>query len=187
MFPSKLNIRSLFFQVSLLVFVFSSNSSFGQEVNSKESTENTMTAIYNDVWLPFMESYRELNIEKFKSIQAIDLTRVSIDRNTIQTKSAYFAEIEGFFKQIQQSKREMNIRFSILTSATGNDKAYQTGYYSIGSRRSNSESFQPMGYGYFTVVLMKKEGKWKISVDADKQAVIDEAEFRKSDLIYELD
>ena len=187
MFPSRLNIKLNFFQLFLLVFIFSSNNIIGQEDSSMSSSENTMTSVYNDVWLPFMESYRELNIEKFKSLQANDLTRVSIDRNTIQTKSKYFDEIDGFFMQIQQANREMDIKFSMLSTATGDGKVYQTGYYCISSRGSNSESFQPMGYGFFTVVLIKKEGKWKISLDADKQATIDENEFRKSDVIYELE
>lgn len=48
---------------------------------SKEITE----AIIKDVWQPFMESYRGLDIKKFKSIHTINLTRVSIDMNKIET------------------------------------------------------------------------------------------------------
>jgi len=187
MFSSKLTTKLLFLKVSLLIFLFASNNSIGQEDNPIASSEDIVTSIYNDVWLPFMESYRELNIEKFKSIQAADLTKVAIDRNTIQIKADYFNDIEGFFKQIQQSNREMDIRFSILSSATGDDKAYQTGYYSVGLRGASTESFKPIGYGYFTVVLTKKEGRWKISLDADKRATIDEDEFKKSDVMYQLD
>ena len=80
----------------------------------------------------------------------------------------------------------MDIRFSILSSATGNEKVYQTGYYCVGSRASNSDSFQPMGYGYFTVVLTKENDQWKISLDADKKATIDEEEFIKAGIIYAL-
>lgn len=152
-----------------------------------EKPESITKAVYKDVWLPFMESYRELNIEKFKSIQADDLTKVAIDRNTIQNKSEYFSEIEGFFNQIEQSNRQMNIKFSLLSSATGNDKVYQTGYYRIGLRGSDSEPYQPVGYGYFTVVIKKKNGQWKLSLDADKRAAINDEEFEKSGVIYKLD
>ncbi|MEL6812721.1 MAG: hypothetical protein AAFP76_15435 [Bacteroidota bacterium] len=134
-----------------------------------------------------MESYRELNIEKFKSLQAHDLTKVAIDRNTIQTKAIYFTEIEGFFKQFEGLNRQMDIAFSILSTASGDSKVYQTGYYRIGSRGSDTESFQPMGYGYFTVVLIKEDGIWKISMDADKQVAISEEEFKKSNVIHTLD
>lgn len=187
MFPGQLNIKTCFLQVSLLLIIFSSSAVIGQEDNSVGSSADIMTSVYKDIWQPFMESYRDLNIEKFKSLQANDLTKVSIDRNTIQTKAVYFAEIEAFFNQFKQMNRQMDVKFSILSTATGDGKIYQTGYYSIGSRGSNSESFQTMGYGYFTVVLIKEDGIWKISMDADKQSTISEDEFRKSKVIYELD
>jgi hypothetical protein len=187
MFPRKLNLKSNLLQVSLFVVIFYTITTFGQETNTTESSKDVMTSVFNDVWRPFMESYRELDIEKFKSLQANELTKVAIDRNTIQTKSAYFAEIEGFFNQFKQLKRQLDIKFSILSSASGDGKIYQTGYYGMGARQSDSESFQTMGYGYFTVVLIKEDGYWKISLDADKRSAINEDEFRKSDVIYELD
>ena len=186
MFPSKFNFNRLKLQVVFVILAFSSSHILSQQDNSIETHEKIMALVYKDVWLPFMESYRELNIEKFKSIQANNLTRVSIDRNTIQEKSKYFEEIEAFFNQIKQLNRQMNIKFSILTTATGNNKVYQTGYYGIGSRVSNFEPFKSMGYGFFTVVLIKEGGYWKISVDADKQSSINEAEFEKSETIYKL-
>ncbi len=187
MFSRKPNTKSRLFQVFLFVAIFSYNHILGQKANSTASSEAIMTAVYQDIWQPFMESYRELDIEKFKSLQATDLTRVSIDRNTIQTKSNYLGEIEGFFKQFEQLNRQLDITFSILSTATGDTKVYQTGYYCISARRSNSEPFKPMGYGFFTVVLIKEAGHWKISLDADKQSAINEEEFRNSDVIYELD
>jgi len=185
--PRKLNIKSRIIQVSILMVFFATNNIIGQEDNSMISTDDIMISVYEDVWKPFMESYRELNIEKFKSLQAKDLTRVSIDRNTIQTKTKYFVEIEAFFNQIKQINRQMDIKFSIMSTATGNNKVYQTGYYGISLSGSDSEFSQSMGYGYFTVVLIQEDRSWKISMDADKQVTIDEDEFRKSDVIYELD
>ncbi|NNE03192.1 MAG: nuclear transport factor 2 family protein [Eudoraea sp.] len=187
MVPKKLPGKLRLLQVLLLVILFSTNTVIGQEDKSQDSSEDIIASAYKDVWEPFMESYRALDIEKFKSIQASDLIKVAIDRNTIQTKATYFESIEGFFNQIKQMNRQMDIRFSILSSATGDSKIYQTGYYSIGMRASNSESFQPTGYGYFVVVLIKEDGSWKISMDADKQATINEEEFNKSDVIYQLD
>lgn len=162
----------------IALLLFTSFNSQGQEA--------TMASVYNDVWLPFMESYRELDIEKFKSLQALDITRVSIDRNSIKSKDEYFKEMEAFFNQIKGSKRAMDIRFAILSTATGNNRVYQTGYYSISIKGPDSESYQPMGYGYFTVVLIKENGHWKISVDADKNAAISEEEFRTSKVLYTL-
>lgn len=187
MFSTILNFKSHFPQVFMLVLIFSMNTVVSQQASPADSSEEMMSSAYKDVWQPFMESYREFDIEKFKSIQANDLTKVAIDRNKIQTKSVYFAEIEGFFNQIKQANRQMDIKFSILSTATGDNKIYQTGYYCIGSRISNSEPFKPMGYGYFIVVLIEEGGSWKISLDADKQATINDEEFRKAELIYALD
>lgn len=172
---------------SLLVLLVSTQSTMGQEVQPTQSSEELIIQAYNDVWQPFMESYRELNIEKFKSIQAKDLTRVSIDRNSIQSKEVYFSEIEGFFNQFSKANRQLDVRFAILTSAAGNNSVYQTGYYSVGYRASKSEAFKPMGYGYFTVVLLKQDGVFKIAVDADKQAKITEEEFKNASDIYQMD
>ena len=167
------------------VILFSTNV-ICQEKSAQTSSEEIIKSAYSDVWLPFMESYRDLDIEKFKSLQSDDLTRVAIDRNLIQTPSGYFQEIEGFFGQIRQAKRQMDIKFSILSNAIGENKIHQTGYYCVSSRTSETEQFKPMGYGYFTVLLTKVDERWKISMDADKRAAIDESEFRKSDVIYEL-
>jgi ketosteroid isomerase-like protein len=183
----KLNPKLRITHASLLVILFTFTNSIGQEVDSIESNEDIMISVYNDLWQPFMESYRDLDIEKFKSLQANDLTRVSIDRNTIQTKTKYFEEIEGFFKHFMKMDRQLDIKFSILSTAIGENKVFQTGYYCVGSKTIDSESFHPMGYGFFTVVLIKEDGQWKISLDADKQSDITDDEFRNSEVFYEIE
>lgn len=174
------------YKIIFLILFLTTAIGVSQTKESQNSKEAIMNSVYSDVWLPFMESYRELDLEKFKSIQAKELIRVSIDKNTINSKDEYFKEMGAFFNQIKGSKRVMDIRFAILSAATGNDTVYQTGYYSISIKGSNSESYQPMGYGYFTVVIIKENGAWKISLDADKNAAIGEEEFRKSEVLYDL-
>ena len=186
MFLSNLIVPFRKFLLVIAVLLFVNYSAEGQETNAKSSNEITLNDIYNEVWLPFMQSYRNLDLEQFKALQTSDLTKVSISRNTIQSTSEYFAEIDAFFNQFKLMNRQMDIRFSILSSAFGTDKVYQTGYYAIGARTAASEQFQTMGFGYFTVVLDKTPEGWKISLDADKQTRIDEEEFRKSGTVYEL-
>ena len=167
----------------MLLVLFTSSSMHAQN----DTTQKVLQEVYDDVWLPFMESYRAFDIEKFKSLQSTDLTKVSIGRNTIQSKAQYFQEIEGFFNQIKQSKRQMDIAFSITSSAIGEKKVYQTGYYCIGLRNTSDEPFQPVGYGHFTVVLVQLESGWKISLDADKQIAIDATEFKNSGVVYQIE
>ncbi|MEM7085326.1 MAG: nuclear transport factor 2 family protein [Bacteroidota bacterium] len=184
---SKFNSSPVILQIAVILLFFSFGSMQGQENEPVEGSNEVVASIFEDVWLPFMESYRALDVEKFKSIHAKDLTRVSISRNQIQSYADYFTQMEGVFKQVKESGRQMDIQFSIITSATGSHKAYQTGYYCFRSRASASEEFQARGYGFFNVLLTKENGTWKISLDSDKRADITEEEFNKSGTIYSLD
>jgi hypothetical protein len=63
---------------------------------------------------------------------------------------------------------------------------YQTGYFCFSSKGSDTEAFQPRGYGFFNVILIKENGIWKITMDADKQISISKEKFKESGMIYEL-
>ncbi|MEQ9168976.1 MAG: hypothetical protein RLO12_22150, partial [Fulvivirga sp.] len=52
--------------LSLLLIATSSLTAFAQMQPVKTSIED-IEQIENDVWVPFMESYRDLDINKFKS------------------------------------------------------------------------------------------------------------------------
>ncbi len=182
----KLNYNHLVIQVFLFIMMFTPVKVLSQQSKPLEVSKEITEAIIIDVWQPFMESYRELDVNKFKSIHASNLTRVSVDMNKIENRAAYFKDLDGFFQNVINMNRQLDIKFSILSSATSEDKAYQTGYYCFSSRGSDSESFQPRGYGSFNVILIMEDGVWKISMDADKHVPIDEDEFRKSGVIYEL-
>jgi len=187
MLQSKFKSVRCVFHIALTVLFFSFSSMLGQQNKSLETSENIMESVFQDVWQPFMESYRDFDIEKFESVHAKDLTRVSISRNKIQSYADYFPEMKGFFQQIKKSGRQMDIKFAIVSSANEGDKTYQTGYYCFRSRGSDSEEFQPRGYGFFNVLLTKQDGKWKISLDADNRSTITEEEFNNSGTIYGLD
>lgn len=179
------SVRSSLY-IAFTIFFISFNTLLGQQNQPTETSEEIVTAIYQDIWLPFMESYRELSIEKFQSVHAKDLTRVSISRNRLQSYDDYFPEIKGFFQQVKDRGRQIDIRFAIVSTANEGDKTYQTGYYCFGSRASDSEEFQPRGYGFFNVLLTKEGGTWKISLDADDRSTITEEEFIKAGIIYGL-
>ena len=179
--------KQTIFQLILTALILAPCVTFSQQGKPVEVSKEITEAILNDVWEPFMESYKDLDIAKYKSIHANDFIRVSIDMNKIETGSTYLENFGGFFQMVKKMGRQVAITFSILSSATSDRQTYQTGYYCFSSRGSNSESFQPKGYGFFNVILVKEEGVWKISLDADKKVQIDEDEFRKSGVIYQLE
>ena len=172
--------------IILLLLFLTPHKILSQQGKPLEVSKEITQHIVKDVWTPFMESYRELDVEKFKSIHAENVTRVSISMNKIEDRSTYFKSLDRFFLNIKKMKRQMDIKFSILSSATSENKVYQTGYFCFSSRGSDTEAFQPRGYGFFNVILIKENGVWKITMDADKQLNISQDKFRESGVIYEL-
>jgi len=159
---------------------------FSQQMKPVKVSDHLIDEIRKDVWQPFMESYRDLDSEKFKSIHNSNILRITIDANKIENGSPYLNNLGNFLQQVKKMNRQVAIRFSIISTAIGADKAYQTEYYCFLSRGSDKESFAPRGYGFFNVVLGKENGKWKIEMDADKSIQIKEEKFRESGVIYEL-
>ncbi|MFD2568806.1 hypothetical protein [Pseudotenacibaculum haliotis] len=170
---------------SLFLFSFLSTQVCAQQMKALEPDAAIVEAVKKDVWVPFMESYRDLDFSKLKSIHSSKVTRVSVDMNKINFGEPYLNEMGGFFKQIKQLNYQMQITFSIVSSATTKDTVYQTGYYTIGLRKNDQTPFQTRGYSSFSVLLTKENGKWKISFDADKKTNVTKEEFEKG-VVYSL-
>jgi len=183
----KNNFNQTIVHVFLFTLILLPGKALAQQGKPLEVSNEITEAIIKDVWQPFMESYRDLDIKKFQSIHAVNLTRVSIDMNKIETGVTYLNDFGRFFQRIKKMNKQVDIKFSIISCATSENKVYQTGYFCFSSKGSNSESFQPRGYGFFNVILIKEDGVWRISMDADKQVELDEDEFRKSGVIYKLE
>ena len=176
-------LRHLFIVVLYLV----SNNAFSQQPKPLDVDTEIVASIKKDVWIPFMESYRDLDSKKLISIHTPDITRVSVNSNKIESGSVYLENINSFFERVEKMNREMSITFSIISSATTENKVYQTGYY-IFSSRAKGEEFKPRGYSSFSVILTKDKdsGTWKIALDADKQVKFTQEEFMNSGTIYKL-
>ncbi|MEX0315721.1 MAG: hypothetical protein AB3N18_16205 [Allomuricauda sp.] len=160
--------------------------SFGQE--KKNVPTEIIEAIKNDVWMPFMESYAELDSDKLKSIHSKDIVRVTIDQNEIRTGQPYIDYFSGFLDIVKERGSQVSIAFAILSTAVdeSGDLGYQTGYYCYSSKRKDDEKMIPRGYGYFNVGLKKVNGTWKIWLDSDKNAEITHEDFKNHETVYEL-
>lgn len=170
----------------LLIFSVSLNS-FAQQGKPLTVDATIVESVKQDIWIPFMESYRDLNFEQLQSIHANEITRVSVPMNTVESGEDYWKTMSAFFNQIKTMNYQMNIRFSIATSATSKDKVYQTGYFTIGLKASKESPYQSTGYSSFSILAIKdaKDGKWKITFDTDSPAKMTEEEFQKG-TVYEL-
>lgn len=165
------------------------NTVFSQQRKIVEVDSQIVAAVKKDVWIPFMESYRDLDGNKLKSVHTTDITRVSLNTNKIESGSDYLDNQAYMFSMIKKMNRQMRITFSIVSTATSKDKVYQTGYYIFSSKKADDEHFTPRGYSFFSVLITKDQesNTWKISLDADKKVSITQEEFMKSGTIYALD
>lgn len=171
----------------VITLLFVSVSVFSQGQRPVEVDKDIVASIKQDVWIPFMESYRELNTEKLVSVHSSKITRVSVDLHKIESGQEYLKSLGKLFNQIKQMNIDIDIKFSVVTSATSANRVYQEGYYVFSTKAKDKKSYQPMGYAAFSVILTKENGKWKISLDTDKKAKITQEEFMKSGTIYALD
>lgn len=175
-----------FLLILISVIFFSTEDAVSQQPLVVD--QQIVESVEKDIWTPFMESYRDLDLEKFKSLHADDFVRVSVDFNEIESKSKYFETVAYFFEQLEKAGMQMDISFAILTSATTQDKVYQTGYYVISVKPKGTDNFIPQGYSFFSVLLNKgqEDGTWKIALDSDKQVELTQEEFLKAGTIYKL-
>lgn len=160
---------------------------FGQQPKKTIASE-TLEAIKNDVWVPFMEAYDQLDSNKIKSIHSKDIVRVTIDQNNIETGNPYLDGFGGFIESMKTQGNKLGIAFAILSTATNatGDIAYQRGYYRLSSQGQGDETLQIRGYGYFNVGLRKEDGIWKIWLDSDSHTAISHDDFTNAEIVYEL-
>lgn len=154
----------------------------------KEVPKEILEAIKEEVWLPFMESYAELDSEKLKSIHTKDIFRVTTDNNVVKFGQPYLDEFGGFLEQVQENQGQLGIAFALLTTAINDagDLAYQTGYYEFSSKNKDDQNLTARGYGHFSVGLRKTDGVWKLSHDVDKRVDINKEKFESQEIVYRL-
>lgn len=148
--------------------------------------DTLLNSIASDIWIPFMEAYRDYDSKKIMSLHTIDVIRVSEKSGTIDQGQAY---IEAFGKAVsswQEQDREMRIAFSIINTSYGSGLVSQRGYYRISAREPGEESITPRGYSEFNVILRHENGQWKFALDSDRRVEITEEDFQATGLVYQL-
>lgn len=170
----------------ILLLYFSFTLIHGQE---NQVSEEIIESIKTDVWIPFMEAYRDFDEEKLKSIHTANIIRINIDGNKVRTGKTYLNEFASFLPRMKDKGDKVGIAFAILTTAVDESKqiAYQTGYYQFLMRAKEEEKQTPRGYGYFHVGLKIDGEKWKIFLDSDKKIVMNHAQFEGKPTLYRID
>ncbi|MBO0323129.1 nuclear transport factor 2 family protein [Muricauda sp. CAU 1633] len=175
-------------QLTTLLLLCCFALSYGQRP-AKQISNETLEAIKNDVWIPFMEAYDQSDSQKLKSIHTEDIVRVTQDQNLIETGESYLTNFGQFVESVKARGSQLGIAFAILSTAMddGGELAYQTGYYRFSSRHGEDQDFAVRGYGQFHVGLKKENGSWKIWLDSDKHIDLPHEEFNAQEIVYELE
>jgi ketosteroid isomerase-like protein len=126
---------------------------------------NVLTAINEQVWIPFCESFARNDGETFLALHTSDAVRVSIDRKDVTSGSAFFERTRARMQRSRDAGRAGTLTLRFTRRTHGTDAAFETGVY-----RYASQSGDHVGYGRFTVLLRKVDGVWKVALDADEPA-----------------
>ena len=89
--------------LNVMAMLFVAVSLWGQAPAPKEIPQEVLTQLEEDVWLPFLKAYEELDVAKFKAVHTDDIVRVSNRDNTIEHGAAYMSNMERFFNRVKKS------------------------------------------------------------------------------------
>ena len=148
--------------------------------------DTLLKSIEEDIWLPFMEAYRDYDADKIMSLHTDDIIRVSEKSGTIDTGRPYITDFGNALVRWQEQGRKMRIAFSIINTSFGQGLVSQRGYYRISAQNPGEDSITPRGYSEFAVLLRHEGGKWKFAIDTDRRVEISEEDFKATGLVYEL-
>jgi ketosteroid isomerase-like protein len=151
-----------------------------------EVPDSLLSSVAKDIWIPFMEAYRDYDAEKIMALHTDDIIRVSEKSGTIDTGRPYIEAFGGALSRWQEEGRVMRISFAIINTSYGAGWVSQRGYYKISAKEPGDEAIIPRGYSEFNVLLRYEDGRWKFAVDSDRRVEISEEEFQGTGLVYKL-
>ncbi len=148
--------------------------------------DTLLASIEEDIWVPFMEAYRDYDADKIMALHTKDIIRVSEKSGTIDTGQPYIEAFGRALSRWQEEGRLMRISFSIINTSYGSGLVSQRGYYKISAQEPGDEAIIPRGYSEFNVIFRVEGGQWKFMFDSDRRVDITDEVFRATGLVYEL-
>jgi ketosteroid isomerase-like protein len=146
----------------MLFFAFLLTSFLGKT----QTNTDYLKEINRDIWLPFIEAYGTLDIEKYKSLQSEDFIRAEGNDKRLPSYKDYFDNASAWFSDVKKEGRKLSIAFRFSERFANGSTASERGIYELRSFDQNGKEAWK-GYGKFHVFLRKIKGVWKIVVDYD--------------------
>lgn len=166
----RIKMKTFFKAIFLLVSI----SSFAQDAKIK-------TTINQEVWYTFIDAYEQYDSEAFMAIHSKDLVRLNKEGSKIRDFITYREDMTKGNLKWKQEPGSKKISFSFLNRFYNQDLGFEKGYYKVVYQ--NPDKDDHVVYGLFEVVLRKENGHWKILVDSDENADIDEDIFLKGEIV----
>lgn len=144
--------------------------------------QNEITKEINEqVWKPFIRSFNAGDGEGFKAVHSKEVIRVLQDSKDIFGYDRYFQRQPDSIKS-KWGNWKKNIELRFIQRISGNDKAFEVGYYKTTSTNLQTGEIRK-SIGKFHVLMRKENGVWKILMDADTSEGASEELFNKADLL----
>jgi hypothetical protein len=83
----------------------------------------------------------------------------------------------SMFDRMKQNNSHYTIDLRFTRRVADSTRAFEEGFYKTSVVQNGNER---SSYGKFAVVLLKKEGRWKILLDSDTNAGANEAAFMEA-------
>jgi len=153
------------FPAIVVLFFFSTNTCLSQ-------TGKYQKEINEQVWEPFIEAFAERDDEANKKIHSKDFIRVLRDNDRIYGYEEAFQPTPDSVK-LQWAVWKRSIEFTFTQRIASENQAFEVGYYKTTSTNTDTGETNYY-YGKFYVLLRKEHGKWKLLMDADGNAGVNE-------------
>ena len=161
------------FQLSVLILCLFSSNLYSQK-------HDIFKQINQDVWVRFYHAFDSLDHKISEEIHAKDVIRIPANQNLIIGYKSYMAGIQESFNHSKEKKETRSIELRFFERLANDSIASERGIYKFILNKSTDE--ERTYYGQFHVLLVKRDGKWKILMDYDsnKHNTIDEYDFKEA-------
>ena len=159
--------KKVLFSLAILVF--------GSQLKA-QSIEH-LQQINNEVYSKFYMAFDSLDYQLMAEIHAKDLIRIPANQKMILDYETYIDGYKKSFQEAKEKKETRSISLRFFERIVNDSVATDRGVYKFSLNKNTPE--ERNYYGQFHVLLVKREGSWKILMDYDsnEESTIDKDDF----------
>ena len=146
-------------------------------IHTSAQSIDVFKQINKDVWYRFYAAYDSLDHTISEEIHANDVMRIPANQSKIIDYKSYMDGIKKSFEQAREKNETRSISLRFFERLANDTLASERGIYKFTLNDGTKD--EKNYYGQFHVLLVKRDGKWKILMDYDSNEnnTIGEEEF----------